>query len=1321
MKKITIRSLCLLCAISMLLPLIVTTVNAYSISDWTLSSNTPAGAEIIDRKWTYTKTTYVSSTSTSMSGYSCSGSEWVLNGSGSATYADIDPSFDSNNGYVSFNASCPFTAYENATNKRAVSTSWAGYVYWHWMYPMANNTQYDTNTYGLQRKFSLTYTSYYSLFNYVMSTVDCPIAAKTGFCINDSTCAGYDCYNIWDSWRVNDGQRRFYRFNYYNAYYSDYYKLFHYYKVENLESASELSESSSSAVVINNIKEYVKYKNSFTVTYDANGGTDAPADQTKNYGAVLMLSASVPTRDGYRFLGWSVSPNALAASYLPGSNFTVNGDTTLYAVWQSKTSHVVTYDCRTNGGTQCTMQKAAVYDQESADLSPTAVKNGWSFVGWNPDPAATTAVSNYTVSSDVTLYAIYSKTVTASIYAGANILQTEVKKTLYNNETAAAVTLPQISAYADWTQLCWVSGEDRKTYQEGTAASISEDTVFYAKYSKNLTLSYDANGGNTTPPAQSVVLFYTADGKYDENDPILADAIERGGYNFSKWALGSASGPAYGAGDTVHLTGSTVMYALWTELPVTESPIIEISETMTGKDVHISCNDKNAAIYYTLDGSSPTAKSAKYIDAVLLSSAGNYTIKAVAVSSGCTDSAIAIKNVTVTQAEKPSAGPESGFVHAGVQISLQSGVENAVIYYTMDGSAPTQTSDVYTEPLSMDHDFILKAVAACSGCVPSECVSYTYKLAPEYTTGTYGYSFPNAASSFGYTNTAPSFLHYCIPYSSVKLIYGDSVKGKSVYTSIANYQWGGNCCGMASTSALLFSNSVDIKASSFTRDSVNALTVNDISQAYEAMPVRMFIEAMQTSQYSVQFSRDYKNNKKSSAALQKGDTLDSLYNTVKSDLAQDKNDIIAIGKSGVGAHALLAYAIQDVSETESRLYIYDCNYPNDANRYFTLQKNSAGNIISWSYTMGRLGTWGSDISAGSCYISFIPFDTISYIWNNRGHLFNNYLTLTIADENAAICDLDGNEVGKFVNGEFYSEKSDVFAVPNIALSNESDQSVYLPEDFYVVTNLDGGELKASMVGDSLGASVTTSADTVCFGIDESLHYNNVSIEQAGTNDSCTITLDSCSVGAGHSTAFKNVTISGTGTGDTLTLSSSGSNLSASNCNIDSYKINGIEQISYVITASSGNGGTITPTGDISVSAASDKTFKIDPEAGYQIKDVLVDGYSIGAETEYTFENIGKNHVIHASFESAYSVNNVSISGSNVTIGFTNSGAVNLLVAIYDAGGRMIAIRSMPEPSNAARGTVSFETLPEAGKIKVFLLSQDTSQPLCKSSIFSYGH
>jgi hypothetical protein len=72
----------------------------------------------------------------------------------------------------------------------------------------------------------------------------------------------------------------------------------------------------------------------------------------------------------------------------------------------------------------------------------------------------------------------------------------------------------------------------------------------------------------------------------------------------------------------------------------------------------------------------------------------------------------------------------------------------------------------------------------------------------------------------------------------------------------------------------------------------------------------------------------------------------------------------------------------------------------------------------------------------------------------------------------------------------------------------------------------------------------------------------------------------------------------------------------------------------IITASAGAGGTISPSGEVAVSAGSNQTFQFFPDSGYRVLDVIVDGSSVGRSTSYTFTNVSSNHTITVTFTPA---------------------------------------------------------------------------------------
>jgi FtsP/CotA-like multicopper oxidase with cupredoxin domain len=70
---------------------------------------------------------------------------------------------------------------------------------------------------------------------------------------------------------------------------------------------------------------------------------------------------------------------------------------------------------------------------------------------------------------------------------------------------------------------------------------------------------------------------------------------------------------------------------------------------------------------------------------------------------------------------------------------------------------------------------------------------------------------------------------------------------------------------------------------------------------------------------------------------------------------------------------------------------------------------------------------------------------------------------------------------------------------------------------------------------------------------------------------------------------------------------------------------------FTLTASTGSGGTVTPSGVTTVNSGSNQTYAITASSGYQVLDVLIDGASVGAVSSYVFSNVTANHTISATF------------------------------------------------------------------------------------------
>lgn len=147
--------------------------------------------------------------------------------------------------------------------------------------------------------------------------------------------------------------------------------------------------------------------NTFTVTFNANGGSGAPAAQTKNYGEPLTLSSTVPTRTNYEFVEWNTAADGTGASYPPGGEYTGNAALTLYAIWEA-TVYTVTYDANGHGTAPAAQTKSP---GGNVTVAAAISATGCSFVEWNTAPDMTGTRydpgDTYSADADATLYAIW--------------------------------------------------------------------------------------------------------------------------------------------------------------------------------------------------------------------------------------------------------------------------------------------------------------------------------------------------------------------------------------------------------------------------------------------------------------------------------------------------------------------------------------------------------------------------------------------------------------------------------------------------------------------------------------------------------------------------------------------------------------------------------------------------------------------------------------------------------------------------------------------------------------------------------------------------
>ena len=147
-----------------------------------------------------------------------------------------------------------------------------------------------------------------------------------------------------------------------------------------------------------------------TVSFDANGGSNAPDEVSAPYGSTATLPAEVPQKDHYNFLGWSALADAAAAEYQPGDSYEMLAEeNTLYAVWEAKNC-TVSFDA--NSGSNAPGSISAPYGSTVTLPAEVPEKEFYIFLGWSASADAASAEyqpgGDYTMAAETaTLYAVW--------------------------------------------------------------------------------------------------------------------------------------------------------------------------------------------------------------------------------------------------------------------------------------------------------------------------------------------------------------------------------------------------------------------------------------------------------------------------------------------------------------------------------------------------------------------------------------------------------------------------------------------------------------------------------------------------------------------------------------------------------------------------------------------------------------------------------------------------------------------------------------------------------------------------------------------------
>ena len=292
--------------------------------------------------------------------------------------------------------------------------------------------------------------------------------------------------------------------------------------------------------------------NEYTVTFNANGGTVTPAEQTVTYGSTYGELPTL-TREGYTFAGWFTKKDG-GTQVTKETVVKTVADHTLYAHWTAN-EYTVTFDA--NGGTVGTTTKTVTYGSSYGEL-PTPTREGYTFAGWFTKKDGGTQVTKETVVktvADHTLYAHWTANeYTVTFDANGGTVGTTTKTVTYGSSYGELPT-PTREGY---TFAGWFTKKDGGTQvTKETVVKTVADHTLYAHWTANeYTVTFDANGGTVGTTTQTV----TYGSSYGELPTLTRD-----GYTFAGWFTEQNGGTKVMADTKVKTAKDHTLYAHWTQ------------------------------------------------------------------------------------------------------------------------------------------------------------------------------------------------------------------------------------------------------------------------------------------------------------------------------------------------------------------------------------------------------------------------------------------------------------------------------------------------------------------------------------------------------------------------------------------------------------------------------------------------------------------------------------------------------------------------------------------------------------------------------------
>lgn len=323
---------------------------------------------------------------------------------------------------------------------------------------------------------------------------------------------------------------------------------------------------------------------SYTIIYNANGGSGAPAGQIKEHGVDLKLRNAIPTREGYNFVSWNIKPNGQDTSYQPGDVFRSNENTTLYAIWELK-KYTVSYNANGGSGAPANQIKEhgkslilssskpttskkykVTYDANGGSVSPASKSVSCTFDSWIANPSGVGAhfgIGEKVTSMDTSIV-INDVAVDEEFDSSKHAL---IINYITNNGTTESIVYPCRQTAYDAYAITTITSSTGYYLQSVTLSrpwtgivfpgwgEENDGTATFEVFSFNVDLVSSARGDALIKETINVH-------QLPQNRHMFAKSLPAGKYVFRISNL-AGTGKQFYPGDTYNINADMELYAQW--------------------------------------------------------------------------------------------------------------------------------------------------------------------------------------------------------------------------------------------------------------------------------------------------------------------------------------------------------------------------------------------------------------------------------------------------------------------------------------------------------------------------------------------------------------------------------------------------------------------------------------------------------------------------------------------------------------------------------------------------------------------------------------